>query len=80
MVADIIGKGINHSQDERMRLLLDIVQRLFYDSEENSVRITDIIREAEIHGIEQKETLETLEQLSRYELINKLPNGKYTLS
>jgi len=80
MVADIIGKGINHSQDERMRLLLDIVQRLFYDSEENSVRITDIIREAEIHGIEQKETLETIEQLSRYELINKLPNGKYTLS
>jgi len=80
MVADIIGKGINHGQDERMRLLLEIVQRLFYDSEENSVRITDIIREAEIHGIEQKETLGTLEQLSRYELINKLPNGKYTLS
>jgi DNA replicative helicase MCM subunit Mcm2 (Cdc46/Mcm family) len=80
MVADIIDKSINHSQNERMRLLLDIVQRLFYDSEENSVRITDIIREAEIHGIEQKETLETIEQLSRYELINKLPNGKYTLS
>jgi DNA replicative helicase MCM subunit Mcm2 (Cdc46/Mcm family) len=80
MVADIIDKSINHSQNERMRLLLDIVQRLFYDSEENSVRITDIIREAEIHGIEQKETLETLEQLKKYELINKLPNGKYTLS
>ena len=71
---------IIHSQDERMRLLLDIVQRLFYDSEENSVRIADIIKEAEIHEIEKKETEETLEKLSRYGLINKLPNGKYTLS
>lgn len=76
----MIGKGISHSQDEQMRLLLDIVQRLFYDSEENSVKMADIIRETEIHGIEQKETEEALEQLSRYGLINKLPNGKYTLN
>jgi DNA replicative helicase MCM subunit Mcm2 (Cdc46/Mcm family) len=80
MVVDMNGKDISYSQDERMRLLLDIVQRLFYDSEENSVRMTDIIREAEIHGIKQKEIEETLEQLGRYGLINKLPNGKYILS
>ncbi len=67
------------SQDERMRLLLDIVQRLFYDSEENSVKIADIMRETGIRGIEEKETDETLEQLRRYGLINRLPNGKYTL-
>jgi DNA replicative helicase MCM subunit Mcm2 (Cdc46/Mcm family) len=79
MVSDMIDKAINHSQDERMRLLLGIVQRLFYDSEENSVKMADIIRETEIHGMEQKETEETLEQLSRYGLINKLPNGKYSL-
>ena len=80
MVADLIDKGINHSQDERMKLLLGIVQRLFYDAEENSVRMADIIRETEIHGIKQKETEETLEQLSRYGLINKLANGRYSLS
>ena len=79
MVADMIDKGTNPSQDERMRLLLDIVQRLFYDSEENSVKIADIIRETGIHGMEEKETEETLEQLRRYGLINRLPNGKYTL-
>jgi DNA replicative helicase MCM subunit Mcm2 (Cdc46/Mcm family) len=73
------NKNRNPTQDERMRVLLDIVQRLFYDSEENSVRITDIIKEAEIDEIAQKETEETLEQLRRYGLINKLPNGKYTL-
>jgi len=72
-------KNINQGQDERMRLLLDIVQRLFYDSEENSVKIADIIRETGIHGMEEKETEETLEQLRRYGLINRLPNGKYTL-
>ena len=80
MIADLIDKGINHSQDERMKLLLGIVQRLFYDAEDNSVRMVDIIRETEIHGIEQKETEETLEQLSRYGLINKLANGRYSLS
>ncbi len=80
MVADMIDKGIHYSQDERMRLLLDIVQRLFYDSEENSVKMADIIRETEIHGIEQKETEEIVEQLGRYGLINKLPNGKYSVS
>jgi DNA replicative helicase MCM subunit Mcm2 (Cdc46/Mcm family) len=79
MVSDMNDKNINHSQDERMRLLLDIVQRLFYDSEENSVKIADIIRETGIHGMEEKETEETLEQLRRYGLINRLPNGKYTL-
>ena len=74
-----IGGTINN-QDERMKILLNIVERLFYDSEENSIRITDIIREAKIHEIEQKETEETLDQLRRYGLINKLPNGKYTLN
>ena len=74
-----IGGTINN-QDERMKILLNIVERLFYDSEENSIRITDIIREAKIHEIEEKETEETLDQLRRYGLINKLPNGKYTLN
>jgi DNA replicative helicase MCM subunit Mcm2 (Cdc46/Mcm family) len=80
MATDVIDKGITQSQDAQMRLLLEIVKRLFYDSEENSVRITDIMREAGIHGIEQRDTEETLQQLCRYGLINKLPNGKYTLS
>ena len=72
--------GTIHNQDERMKLLLNIVERLFYDSEENSIPISDIIREAKIHEIEQKETEDILEQLRRYGLINKLPNGKYTLN
>ena len=72
--------GTTNNQDERMKILLNIVERLFYDSEENSIRITDIIREAKIHEIEEKETEETLDQLRRYGLINKLPNGKYTLN
>jgi DNA replicative helicase MCM subunit Mcm2 (Cdc46/Mcm family) len=80
VVADMIGKDISDSQDEQMRLLLDIVQRLFYDSEEHCVKMADIIRETEIHGMEQKETEEALEQLRRYGLINKLPNGKFTLN
>jgi DNA replicative helicase MCM subunit Mcm2 (Cdc46/Mcm family) len=61
VATEMTDKDINHDKDQRMKLLLDIVQRLFYDSEENSVRIADIIKEAEIHGIEQKETEETLE-------------------
>jgi DNA replicative helicase MCM subunit Mcm2 (Cdc46/Mcm family) len=79
VVAYMTDKGNIQTQDERMKLLLNIVQRLFYDSEENSVRMADIIREAEIHEIEQKETEEILEQLRRYGLINKLPNGTFKI-
>ncbi len=72
--------GSIHTQDERMRLVLNIVQRLFYDSEENSIPMADILREADIHEIDQKEAEETLGLLSKYGLINRLPNGKYTLN
>lgn len=73
-------KGSINTQEERMKLVLNIVERLFYDSEENSIRMADIFREAEIHELGQKETEETLGQLSKYGLINRLPNGKYTLN
>lgn len=79
-VASMNDKGSILTQDERMKLVLNIVQRLFDDSEENSIRMVDIIREAELHAIDQKETEETLTQLQRYGLIDKLPNGKYTLN
>jgi replicative DNA helicase Mcm len=77
---DIIATGISHSQHERMRLLLDIIQRLCVESEDKSVNRADIISEAEIQGIESRKVEETLDRLSRDGQIYKTPQGKYGIA
>jgi replicative DNA helicase Mcm len=77
---DIIATGISHSQHERMRLLLDIIQRLCVESEDKSVNRADIISEAEIQGIESRKVEETLDRLSRDGQIYKTPQGKYGIT
>ena len=77
---DIIATGISHSQHERMRLLLDIIQRLCTESEDNSVNRADIISEAEIQGIESRKVEDALDRLSRDGQIYKTPKGKYGIA
>lgn len=77
---DIIATGISHSQHERMRLLLDIIQRLCDESEDNSANRADIISEAEIQGIESRKVEEALDRLSRDGQIYKTPKGKYGIT
>jgi replicative DNA helicase Mcm len=77
---DIIATGISHSQHERMRLLLDIIQRLCAESEDKSVNKADIISEAEIQGLESRKVEEALDRLSRDGQIYKTPQGKYGIT
>ena len=77
---DIIATGISHSQHERMRLILDIIQRLCDESEDNSANRADIISEAEIQGIESRKVEEALDRLSRDGQIYKTPRGKYGIT
>ena len=51
---DIIATGISHSQHERIRLLLNVVQRLCTESTDDSAVRGDIINEAEIQGIDRE--------------------------
>jgi replicative DNA helicase Mcm len=77
---DIIATGISHSQHERMRLLLDIIQRLCAESADNGASRADIISEAEIQGIESRKVEEALDRLSRDGQIYKTPQGKYGIA
>lgn len=76
---DIIATGISHSERERMKLILDVIQRLSVESEDNSVNREDIISEAEIQGIEERKVNEALDRLLQDGQICKTPYGKYAL-
>lgn len=77
---DIIATGISHSQHERMRLILDIIQRLSAGSADDSAARGDIISEAEIQGIESRKIEEVLERLNRNGQIYEPSHGKYRLA
>lgn len=77
---DIIATGISHSQHERMRFILDIIQKLCAESDDNSANKADIISEGEIQGIESRKIEEALDRLSRDGQIYKTPQGKYGIA
>ncbi|MDH7516869.1 MAG: minichromosome maintenance protein MCM [Candidatus Thermoplasmatota archaeon] len=77
---DIIATGISHSQHERMRTLMDIIQKLCNESKDGNAARGDIIREAEIIGIESTKVEEALERLKRNGQIYEPMHGKYRIT
>jgi len=77
---DIIATGISHSQHERMRVILDIIQRLCTESTDDTAARGDIISEAEIQGIESRKVEEVLDRLNRNGQIYEPSHGKYRLA
>jgi replicative DNA helicase Mcm len=77
---DVIATGISHSQHERMRVILDIIQRLCTESTDDSASRGDIINEAEIQGIESRKVEEVLDRLNRNGQIYEPSHGKYRLA
>jgi len=77
---DIIATGISHSQHERMRTLIDIIQRLCKESKDESALRGDIIREAEIEGLESSKVEEALDRLKRNGQIYEPVHGKYRVT
>jgi replicative DNA helicase Mcm len=77
---DIIATGISHSQHERMRVILDVIQRLCTESTDDSAARGDIINEAEIQGIESRKVEEVLDRLNRNGQIYEPSHGKYRLA
>ena len=77
---DIIATGISHSQHERMRVILDVIQRLCTESTDDSAARSDIINEAEIQGIESRKVEEVLDRLNRNGQIYEPSHGKYRLA
>jgi replicative DNA helicase Mcm len=77
---DIIATGISHSQHDRMRTLMDIVQRLSNEAKDGNAARGDIIREAEIEGLESGKVEEALDRLKRNGQIYEPVHGKYKIT
>jgi len=77
---DIIATGISHSQHDRMRNLMDIIQRLCSEAKDGNAARGDIIREAEIDGLESSKVEEALDRLKRNGQIYEPVHGKYKIT
>jgi len=77
---DIIATGISHSQHDRMRMIMDIVQRLSDESKDGNAARGDVIREAEIEGLESGRVEEALDRLKRNGQIYEPVHGKYKIT
>ena len=77
---DIIATGISHTQHERMRLIIDIIQRISNESKDGNAPRSDIIREAEIQGLESSRVEEALDRLKRNGQIYEPMHGKYRVT
>ena len=63
-----------------MRSIIDIIQRLCDASEDGNASRADIIREAEIEGIESSRVEEAVDRLKRNGQIYEPTHEKYRLS
>jgi replicative DNA helicase Mcm len=77
---DIIATGISHSQHDRMRTIIDIIQRLSSESKDGNAVRGDVIREAEIEGLESGKVEEALDRLKRQGQIYEPVHGKYKIT
>jgi replicative DNA helicase Mcm len=77
---DIIATGISHSQHDRMRTIMDIIQRLCNEAKDGNALRGDVIRESEIDGLEASKVEEALDRLKRNGQIYEPVHGKYKIT
>ena len=77
---DIIATGISHSQHDRMRTIMDIIQRLCSETKDGNAARGDVVREAEIEGLESSKVEEALDRLKRNGQIYEPVHGKYKIT
>ena len=77
---DIIATGISHSQHDRMRSIIDIIHRLSNEAKDGNAVRGDVIREAEIEGVESSKVEDVLERLKRNGQIYEPVHGKYKIT
>jgi len=74
---DIIATGISHTQHDRMRSIMNIIERLSNEAKDGNAPRSDIIREAEMAGLETTRVEEALDRLKRQGQIYEPVHGKY---
>ena len=76
---DVISTGVSHSQQDRMKTLIEIIKGLCNDSSDNHADRQEIIKEAEIEGIDTEKTEDALDHMKKNGQIFELIKGRYRL-
>lgn len=74
---DMIATGISHTQHDRMRVILDLIERLCNEAKDGNAARGDIIHEAEIEGLESSRVEDALDRLKRNGQIYEPIHGKF---
>ena len=77
---DIIATGRSHSQQQRMRSILDIIKKICSESKDGNADEKDIFTEAEIQGIDTLKVKNALERLVRDGQIYEPSHSRYRLT
>ncbi|MHA2255888.1 MAG: minichromosome maintenance protein MCM [Candidatus Heimdallarchaeaceae archaeon] len=77
---DIIATGRSHSQQQRMRTIIDIIQKICTESKDGNAEEKDIYTEAEIHGIDTLKVKNALERMVRDGQIYEPSHNRYRLT
>ena len=77
---DIIATGISHSQHDRMRTIMDIIQRLCDESKDGDAARNEIIIEAETSGFAADKVKEALDRLKRNGQIYEPVHNRYKIT
>ena len=77
---DIIATGISHSQQERMRTIMDIIRQICNESKEGLAARNEILVEAEAQGMDSKKVEQILDKMVRDGRIYEPSYGKYRIT
>lgn len=77
---DIIATGSSHSQQQRMRTVLDLIKQICGESEDGNAARNEIITEAEAVGLSSEKVTSALDRMKRNGQIYEPSHGKYRLT
>ncbi len=77
---DIIATGISHSQQERMRIIMDIIRQICNESKDGLAARNEILVEAETQGMDAAKVEQILDKMVRDGRIYEPAYGKYRLT
>lgn len=77
---DTILTGIKPGQTERIKILMDIINMLCDDSQDGLALDNDILREAEIKGLDSDKAKELLDRLKYNGLLYSPARNKYKIT
>ncbi|MFH1013289.1 MAG: minichromosome maintenance protein MCM [Thermoplasmatota archaeon] len=77
---DIIATGISHSQHQKMRTVLDVIQQICSESKDGNAVKNEILTEAEAHGMDATKVSEILDRMKRNGQIYEPAHDRFRLT